>query len=44
MQVIFEVCQYLAPLQPIFTIGSVLVGAANLTMGIVRMRRTRLRK
>ena len=42
MHVIFDVCQYLAPLQPILTIGSVLIGTANLAVGIKRMRRTRL--
>ncbi|MFH8574478.1 hypothetical protein OHB11_01445 [Streptomyces zaomyceticus] len=44
MHVIFDVCQYLAPLQPILTIGSVLIGTANLAVGIKRMRRTRLSK
>lgn len=44
MQVVIEVCQYLAPLQPLLTIGSVVVGAANLTVGILRMRRARYKK
>lgn len=41
MQLLIDVCQHLAPLQPLLTIGSVVVGAANLTVGILKMRRAR---
>ncbi|MEU6666085.1 hypothetical protein [Streptomyces sp. NPDC046727] len=44
MQVIYDICHHLALLQPLLTTGSVLVGAANLTVGILRIRHAKIKK
>jgi hypothetical protein len=41
MQLLLEISRHLAPLQPLLTVASVLVGAANLAVGILKMRRAR---
>ncbi|MFE7385300.1 hypothetical protein ACFU9F_33605 [Streptomyces zhihengii] len=41
MQLLLDICHHLTLLQPLLTIGSTFVGAANLAVGVIRMRRTR---